>query len=146
MKSRTLICVFVVALFAALAIPIQVAAQGQTHFRHYKLIDLGTFSGPASYINPSFAQGAFNQLNNRGTAVGAAATTTPIPPPPPNTQICGGLDGTVPFIFHAFAWQDGKLTDLGALGASPDVECSEAVSINQSGEIAGRSGNGVIDP
>src|SRR5579872_1965121 len=103
------------SLFAALAVPVQLAAQGQTTtFRHYKLIDLGTFGGPASYINVQFAQGAPNQINNPGTAVGAAATTTPTPPPPPNKQICGGVDGIVPFIFHAFAWQNGELTDLGA--------------------------------
>jgi hypothetical protein len=72
--------------------------------------------------------------------VGAAATQIPTPA---NKQICGGPDGVVPFVFHAFAWQNGEPTDLGAL---PGVECSEAVSINARGEIAGRSGNGVIDP
>lgn len=72
--------------------------------------------------------------------VGAAATSSPRPP---NRQICGGPDGLVPFVYHAFAWRDGVLTDLGAL---PGFECSEAVSINARGEIAGRSGNGVVDP
>jgi len=33
--------------------PVQLAAQGQTtHFRHYKLIDIGTFGEPASFVNP----------------------------------------------------------------------------------------------
>lgn len=106
----------------------------------YTFIDLGTFGGPESYVNAAFSLGAPNQINNQGAVVGSAATSTPRPP---NKQICGGPDGLVPFVFHAFAWQDGVLTDLGAL---PGVECSEAVSINARGEIAGRSGNGVIDP
>jgi|SRR5215469_2554059 len=136
-----------IILVAALALSAQVAAQAQTtNFRHYKLIDIGTFGGPASYINAPFALGAPNQINNGGTAVGAAATGTPIPPPPPIKQICGGIDGIVPFIFHAFEWEKGQRTDLGALGVSPSLECSEAVSINANDEIAGSSGNGVIDP
>jgi len=146
MKSRTLTCIAGMMLLGALAIPVAPAAQEQSqpeqkkeHAR-YKLIDLGTFGGPESYINAAFSLGSPNQINNRGVVVGAAATEIPAPP---NKQICGGPDGLVPFVFHAFAWQDGVLTDLGAL---PGVECSEAVSINANGEIAGRSGNGVIDP
>jgi probable HAF family extracellular repeat protein len=156
MKSL-LVSIAAMSLFAGLASPLRLVAQEQKELRglegerkgehhRYKFVDLGTFGGPASYINNAMALGAPNQINKPGTAVGAAATATPIPPPPPNTQICGGIDGSVPFIFHAFAWQNGRLTDLGALGASPDVECSEADSINANGEIAGRSENGVIDP
>ena len=80
------------------------------------------------------------RLHSSPPVVGAAATDKPTPP---NKQICGGPDGLVPFVFHAFVWQEGEKKDLGAL---PGVECSEAVSINSQGEIAGRSGNGVIDP
>jgi probable HAF family extracellular repeat protein len=130
-------------LIAALVIPVQLVAQeqleGEGHHR-YKLIDLGTLGGPESYINAAFSLGAPNQINNRGTVVGAAATLIPTPP---NKQICGGPDGLVPFVFHAFEWQNGVLTDLGAL---PGIECSQAVSINANGEIVGGSGNGVIDP
>ncbi|HET6181351.1 MAG TPA: hypothetical protein VFE61_30815 [Candidatus Sulfotelmatobacter sp.] len=147
MKLSTLTRAAALTLFALLPIPMRTDAQEQTkQHRRYKLIDIGTFGGPASYINNPMALGAPNQISQTGTAVGAAATATPVPPPPPNTQICGGVDGAAPFIFHAFAWQNGRLTDLGALGASPDVECSEAVSINANGQIAGRSENGVIDP
>jgi hypothetical protein len=68
-------------LFAALAIPVQLAAQEHTtHFRHYKLIDIGTFGGPASYINPPFTFGSHNQINQRGTIVGGAATSIPTSP------------------------------------------------------------------
>ena len=59
MKSRTLTWITATMLFATLAIPVHVAAQAQTtHFRHYKLIDVGTFGGPNSYIN-----GPFNSIS-----------------------------------------------------------------------------------
>jgi len=147
MRSKILSCITGIALFASLTIPMRPVAQEQKRHKQehhrYKFVDLGTLGGPESYVNAAFAAGAPNQINNRGVVVGAAATDTPAPP---NKQICGGPDGRVPFVFHAFAWQHGELTDLGALGAHPDVECSEAVSINAKGEIAGRSGNGVFDP
>jgi len=47
MKSKTLMCITAITLFAALALPGQLAAQ----HHHYKLIDLGTFGGPSSYFN-----------------------------------------------------------------------------------------------
>jgi probable HAF family extracellular repeat protein len=146
MKLKRLVWTIAIMLCAALAVPAWLAAQlrvGEEHqatHHRYKLVDLGTLGGPESYVNAAFSLGAPNQINRRGAVVGAAATSTPAPP---NKQVCGGPDGQVPFVFHAFAWQDGVLTDLGAL---PGVECSEAVSINAQGEIAGRSGNGVIDP
>src|SRR5438552_13319568 len=49
MKSGTLTCIIATPLFIALTIPAQLAAQ---HTR-YKLIDIGTFGGPASLIAPS---------------------------------------------------------------------------------------------
>jgi hypothetical protein len=128
-KSRTLTCITAITLLAALAMCVPLRGQGQTmHFRHYKLIDIGTFGGPASYINAQFALGAPNQINNREMAVGSASTDTPTALFP-SKVICGGIDGIVPFIFHAFAWQNGEKRDLGALGAVPAEECSEAVSI-----------------
>ena len=147
MQSKTSAVLVLMILLGDAAVSVRLIAQVQTdpHSEHhrYRFVDLGTLGGPESYVNAAFAAGAPNQINNRGVVVGAAATDTPAPP---NKQICGGPDGIVPFVFHAFAWQHGELTDLGALGAHPDVECSEAVSINAKGEIAGRSGNGVFDP
>lgn len=110
MKSRSLICITAMTLFAALAIPVHVAAQAQTtHFRHYKLIDVGTFGGPNSYINSPF--NSFPSLNGRGVTVGQSATPVPAPA---NTNPfgCLGRDGEVPFIFHGFELKNGLVTNL----------------------------------
>lgn len=136
MRFKSSIGIVAVGVFAELCVTPLLNAE----HRRYKLVDIGTFGGPESYVNAAFSLGSPNQINHRGTVVGAAATTVPAPP---NKQICGGPDGLVPFVFHAFEWRNGALTDLGAL---PGVECSQAVSINAAGEIAGSSGNSAIDP
>ena len=136
MKSEELMCIAAITLLVALAIPVSLAAQQNkpTHHHQYTLVDIGTFGGPASYINNQFSLGAPNQINSRGTTVGAAATSIPSPGNS-NTSICEGLDGILPFVFHAFQWQDGAVTDLGTL-PGPD-NCSVATSINAADEIAG---------
>jgi probable HAF family extracellular repeat protein len=146
MKSRKQNCFTAITLFAALVIPVGLAAQHeQDHNKHhhYKLIDMGTFGGPASYINNQFSLGAPNQINSQGTAVGAAATSIPSPGNS-NLTICEGSDGRLPFVFHAFKWQDGAVTDLGTLPGNDN--CTVATSINANGEIAGYGENGVVDP
>ena len=80
MKSRTLMYFAAITLFAALAIPVQLAAQGnkgkQKH-HHYQLIDIGTFGGPnSSFVVPPPAG---RLLNNSGASVGGADTHTPDP-------------------------------------------------------------------
>ena len=139
MKSTTLILAIAMTLFAALALPIQLAAQ---HTR-YKLIDIGTFGGPESYVNPSGAIGSLSTLNSSGAVVGGAGTSFPLTMNS-SRVICGGFEGFIPFGNHALEWQNGTLTDLGSL-AGPD-NCSVATSINASGEVSGHSENGVIDP
>jgi len=61
MKSRALSGITAITLFAALAVPIQLAAQ---HSR-YKLIDIGTVGGPNS-IGLTGNPNAPQSLNNRG--------------------------------------------------------------------------------
>jgi probable HAF family extracellular repeat protein len=140
--------VVAVLIFSSLVMPVSVAAQDnsskdqKSKHQQYKLVDLGTFGGPASFVNP-VGNGA-GTISSRGTAVGAESTSIPSAPNS-NGFVCGGLDGTVPFVFHAFKWQGGVLTDLGALPPAAD-NCSDALSVNTSGEIVGTSENGLIDP
>ena len=143
MKSRTLMFVTAMTLFAALAIPLRLAAQGQvTHFRHYKLFDVGTFGGPASYLafsNGVTSPGAINQiLNNQGTVVGWADTATPDPLAPNCFSPFNDC-----FLSHAFQWKKGVLTNLGVL---PGGDGSFALWISDNGLIAGEASNGILDP
>jgi probable HAF family extracellular repeat protein len=112
-------------------------AQNHHHhhqYHHYKLIDTGTFGGPNTYL---FTQGVGAQvLNNRGVVTGSADTSIP----DPNAPKCLSPDC---FISHAFKWQKGLLTDLGAL---PGVNSSFGSWISANGLVAGLSGNGEIDP
>ena len=139
MKSRMLTRTTVMLLFAALAIPLRLAAQernsNRRHRHHrYKFIDIGALGGPNSYFS---AGGVGNLvLNNQGVVAGYGDTSAPDPYAPN----CFDVDC---FLAHAFRWQNGVLTDLGALSGAN----SSAVSgINARGWIAGLSQNGVIDP
>jgi probable HAF family extracellular repeat protein len=78
-------------------------------------------------------------INNRGTVAGAADTSTP----DPNYGHGSGFFPLDPLIMHAFQWQKGVLTDLGAL---PGGNNSFTTWISANGLIAGFSENGVIDP
>ena len=136
----------VALLFAALALPGRLAAQhnqgANPNHHHYKLIDMGTFGGPASFlVSPENARPA---LNSRGTTVGGSSTNTPLSPTS-DPFVCGGDEGLIPYVNHAFVWQHGLVLDLGALAPVMD-HCSLATSVNASGEIAGISENSVVDP
>jgi probable HAF family extracellular repeat protein len=124
------------SLIGALMLPSLVAAQEHTR---YKLIDLGTPGGPNSF--PSDAGSGITMLNNAGTVAGWGDTTTP-DPNCPNDPFTSAFDGSC-LIAHAFRWQNGTLTDLGAL---PGVNSSAAVAINAGGWVLGASGNGLTDP
>ena len=134
------------ALLTGLLMPLQLAAQnnqnhqgnaGQHH--RYTLIDTGTLGGPTSYLA---AEGE-RHLNNRGTLVSQADTSLPDPYCPPCFPIGPGDPGDDGFLAHAVQWQNGVLTDLGAL---PMVNDSTPTWISDSGLIAGFGTNGVIDP
>jgi probable HAF family extracellular repeat protein len=146
-KSRIL-CITAMTLFAALAIPLWLAAQDspdhhQQH-QHYKLIDIGTFGGPNSSVG--FESSPLNALSSQGIFAACADTSVPNPEYPNFNPVVPGIPGTPqpdPLIFHALQWKNGKLTDLGAL---PGGNNSCATHISGNGLIVGASENGTIDP
>jgi len=132
MNSKTWTRIIALALFAALAIPTQLAAQ--KHIR-YTVTDLGTLGGPIGY--GSIGGDGAQLLNNAGAVVSFADT----PLPDPNSQyFCYDPDC---YQAHAFLWQDGVMTDLGAL---PGNNNSAAGSINSHGWVTGQSQSSTIDP
>jgi probable HAF family extracellular repeat protein len=86
----------------------------------YRLIDLGTFGGPNSAETVEFPY-----VSNRGTVVGFADTAVP-------------SDGEEGFIFHAFRWRGGVLTDLGA---PADGRNSFATVVNDHDVVVGLAEN-----
>jgi probable HAF family extracellular repeat protein len=106
----------------------------KTKHHRYKLLDLGTFGGPQSYVNIpiSYAQ----VVNNRGTVAGWADTAAS----DPNPDFCFDEDC---FVAHPFRWRNGVKTDLGVLEGG---DSSQPNWISANGLIAGISQNGEIDP
>jgi probable HAF family extracellular repeat protein len=131
MNSKAIVWLITIATFASLSDPVQLFGQDPELKQHrYRLVDVGTFGGPDSY----FILGV--GLNRRGQAAGAAATPTPDPFSP----ICIFFDC---FVGHAFQWQDGVATDLGAL---PGTNNSGVGGMNSGGTVVGVSENGLVDP
>jgi probable HAF family extracellular repeat protein len=145
MKSRFLICFTAMMLFGALAVPLRLAAQDSHHeHHHYKLIDIGTFGGPQSWVFGAQEAPAAT-LSNAG-AVGGADTSDSNPNFPNFSPLMGVgflFNYPDPFINHAFKWNEDGLTDLGVL---PGGYNSFAQWISSNGLIAGASENGAIDP
>jgi probable HAF family extracellular repeat protein len=144
MKSRFLMLLTAITLFAALAMPFRLAAQDSQEsscvdparkhdqHHHYKLIDLGTLGGPQS-----FGGG----LNNQGTVAGEAETATP-DPFYPNANPLINTWGPDPFVYHAFETKNGALVDLGALPGTNSSFGGAPVN----GSTVGASINSTIDP
>ena len=139
MKPRTWMWMPVVSLFAALAMPVGIAAQDnpsqdhKTKHQKYKLIDMGTLGGPNSVIPaPPFG----TELTNGGSAIAEADTATPDPYAP------NCLQGSC-LVNHGFRWKEGVKTDLGAL---PGVNSSFPNATNERGQTVGGSENGLLDP
>jgi probable HAF family extracellular repeat protein len=111
------------ALFVALAVPVQLAAQEQQHaqpftqhFQRYNITDLGTLGGTWGY-----GLG----INNKGWVVGKASMPT---------EVNG----------HAFSWRNGKITDLGTLGG-PNSEPSFS-PFSEKGDVGGAAETSNPDP
>jgi probable HAF family extracellular repeat protein len=125
------------ALLVALAIPVSLAAQ-EHHTKHhqYNLIDIGTLGGPNFFFNFS---GYPNQLLGSSGTVTGGVDTSVVDPLCFNNPDC--------FVEHAFKWQEGELSDLGALpGGSGNNNDSQAFWMNDRGQTVGVSTNGTVDP
>jgi probable HAF family extracellular repeat protein len=136
MKSARLMCITAVALLLALAIPVSLAAQ-EHHSKHhqYNLIDIGTLGGPNFFFNFS---GYPNQLLGKNGTVTGGVDTSIVDPLCFNNPDC--------FVEHAFKWQEGALTDLGALTGGSGNNDSQAFWMNHRGQTVGVSTNGTVDP
>ena len=131
MKSRILMVITAMTLFAALAIPAQLAAQDD----RYKLVDIGTLGGPTGYES---VNGPGIQILNNAGIVSSFADTSARDPRISTPKFCYNPDC---FLSHAFRWKNGVLSDLGAL---PGVNSSAAGAINARGWSVGQSQNGLI--
>ena len=143
MKSRTWMWIAVVFLFASFVVTIGMAAQenpslDRRHQHHrYKLIDMGTFGGPASELTTNNGIGVGAKiLSNQGTLTGSADTPVPDPYAP-------NCFNTSCFVAHAFRWENGSPKELQTL---PGVNSSQGTGVNEAGLIAGFSQSGVTDP
>src|SRR5215831_14602161 len=147
MKFRTLMFVTALATVTPLAISVPLAAQAKqrtsTKHHHYQFFDLGTFGGPTSFINPPVNVNP--ELSGQGVTAGGSATSVALTPTN-NPFDCGGLDGLIHKVFHAFEWQDEAVHDLGTLGTEHE-NCSNAGAVDENGDIVvGASENDTIDP
>jgi probable HAF family extracellular repeat protein len=122
MNSLNRRCLATLILFAALAIPVRLAAldhQDNKHQKHvrYTVTDLGTLGG---------GFGEAWGVNNRGSMAG-------------HSTLRG--DQT----YHAFFWQKGVITDLGTLGG-PNSNNSGNSPLNDRGAVSGFSDTSTPDP
>ncbi len=123
----------------------QLSSEQSHHHVLYRVFDLGTFGGPASFINQPY--NSVPAVSNQSLTVGASDTPVSIDP----TSVCNGGgyarvgDMVVPFVSHGFAARDDVVRDLGALPPSRN-NCSNAVASNAGGSIIGFSEDGQIDP
>ena len=137
MSSRFLNFLVFFSTLAAVALPGKLAAQqeGQnTKQPRYKLIDLGTFGGPNSFVNGPGTQ----DLSIMGTYVGEAETDIPDPYAP----TCQDPDCLVQY---TQIWRDGRVLKLDGL---PGANISSGATwVSANGRfISGVSDNGVHDP
>jgi probable HAF family extracellular repeat protein len=116
MKSRTLMCITAMTLFAALAVPVRLAAQEEKQdLPRYTVTDLGTLGGTSSLAGG---------LSNSGWVEGYSFLSAETNKRP-------------------FLWRNGVTTDLGTLGG-PNADAAYRPS--DSGNVGGASENGTSDP
>ena len=126
---------FLTALSIVVCAVVQRSTAQQTPQHHtYRLIDMGTLGGPRSYQS---VNGPEDQIINDAGVVGFSADTAVPDPFAPNCF-------TDCFVSHATRWENGVLTDLGALPGFGNSSAS--AGINALGWITGESENGEIDP
>jgi probable HAF family extracellular repeat protein len=112
MKSAKLMCITAIALFAALAMPLRLAAQDNRDHKHarYSVQDLGTLGGIFSWATG---------INNKGWVNGFSTL------PGDHNQ-------------HAVLWLKGSKIDLLTLGGpNSGAEFGGDFGPNESGEVAG---------
>jgi probable HAF family extracellular repeat protein len=144
MKFKKWSFIVEVTLVAMLAFPLGAAAQdnltrsqkGKHH--HYKLVVVGTFGGPNSNFNHNGAIDINDiaVLNRRGSITGNADTSTPDP-------FAGLYTWSWGYVAHTFQWQNGAMTDMGAL---PGGGSSSPTWQSTDGFLVGVSENGLLDP
>jgi len=134
MNSNFWLSIVTVSVFATAASTTHLAAQEHnTKHHHYQPIDIGTLGGPNTFVTPPLPPEV--QINQRGMVAGVSDTPDPDPYNPNCLVDCN--------LVHAYRWQNGVLTDLGALPGSND---SWAFSSNNRGQIVGVSESSEIDP
>jgi probable HAF family extracellular repeat protein len=127
-----------VVLEVALASQLPLSAQEPPKHHHYKLIDVGTFGGPAGSISSPSSPA----LNNKGMLVGASNTSAPDPFAP---DCFFDPFGPPCFVDLGFLVQDGFVIPLDPLPGAAGLS-TFGVAINDWGWIAGQSETGAVDP
>ena len=137
MKRISILTLIFLTCIASAAWP---QAQTQTNYQQYTLYDLDTLGGPDSILSFFVIS-----LTNKGVIGGAQ--TVGSDPFNPN---CFGptVYDMIPdcYVMHAFLWNHGTLTDLGALPGHHGNNGSLANAINSEGVVAGLAENGRVDP
>ena len=149
--KKNLTIYIALTLLAALATAAGLVAQDNPDHKHrhhhYKLIDMGTFGGPESYMSPYQYSGPFQALNNAGAFSSWADTSTLDPfglsGNSGDQNFCFNYDGTPCYASRAFQWQAGVRSELPELHKGLS---SAAAWISANGLIAGTSQNGELDP
>jgi len=137
-RRSTLLSAGIVSVVIAAAVVVATAGSAQAkHVQRYPytLVDSGTFGGPSSFLDLPGVP-----LTSNGTLIGTADTSTA----DSDFRSCAPPGGCYDrFVQHAFAWKDGRLTDLGALPGETD---SAIYDLNGHGVGTGTAENGLPDP